>query len=90
MPNYVLSKGATPMNQHFEITMFTSKFCMDFAVQNPFKVWSTQPDTTRYQFFIQFALKKQCTAKSTQAFESMLHAEPYTLEKSYTFKDKCS
>jgi len=26
MPNYVLSKAATPMKSHFEIKMFTSKF----------------------------------------------------------------
>jgi len=44
MPNYGLSKAATPINSHFERAMFTSKFFTDFAMQTPFKVWSTQPD----------------------------------------------
>ena len=67
MPNYVLSKDGTPINQHFEIAMFTAKFCVDFAMQNPFKVWSTRPDMSRYQLNEHFTLKVQCTAKSTQA-----------------------
>ena len=31
-------KVATPMNSHIERPMFTCKFCVDFAMQNPFKV----------------------------------------------------
>ena len=78
MPNYVLSKAATPMNSHFEITIFTSKFFADFAIQNPFKLQSTQPDTTQYQFIEHFALKKQCKAKSMQAFSKYsVHWMPY-------------
>ena len=38
MPNYVLSKAATPMSSHFERALFTSKFFADFVMQNPFKV----------------------------------------------------
>ena len=30
--------------------MFTSKSYADFAMQDPFKARSTQPDTARYQF----------------------------------------
>ena len=59
MPNYVLSKAATPMNSHFERTMFTSKFFADFAMQNLSKyLWSKQPDTSWYQFVAHFASNK--------------------------------
>ena len=91
MPKYILSKATPPLNSHFERTMFTSKFFADFAMQNPFKVRSTQPDMSCYPFFAHFAFKKLCTAKSTQAIDvnqSTLHDKPYTLEKSRTFKDK--
>ena len=83
------------MKQHFEITMFTSKFCADFAMQNPFKARSAQPDMTRYQFIAHFALKnderqnRRKLLMQTSIFQSMLHAKPYTSEKSCTFKDKC-
>jgi len=85
MSNYVLSKGATPMNKHFEITMFTTKFCADFAIQNPYKVRSRQTDMTWYQFFAHFALKKQSMTKlarhkllmQTSIFQSTLHGKPY-------------
>jgi len=96
MPNYVLSKGATPMNQQFEITMFTSKFCVDSAMQNSFKVQSIQLDMTRYQFFSHFALKNdahqnQCKLlMQTSIFQSTLHAKPFTLEQSCALKDKCA
>jgi len=73
MPNYVLSKAATPMNSHFERAMFTSTFFVDFAMQNPFNVWSTQQNTSLYQFFAHFALKKLCTAKSTLAIDVNQH-----------------
>ena len=58
MPDYVLSKAATQMNSHFERTMFTLKFCVDFAMQTPFKVRSTHPDMSRYQFIEHFTLKE--------------------------------
>ena len=96
MPNYVSPKAATPMNSHFLRTMFTSKFCADFAMQNPLKVQSTHPGTSWYQFIEHFTLKEQCMAKSTPAFDetpnfqSTLHGKLNTLEKSCTFKDKCS
>jgi len=45
MPNYVLSKGATPMNHHFEITMFTSKFVRGFCHAKPFQ---SMEHTARY------------------------------------------
>ena len=58
MPNYIFAKAATPMNSHFERTLFIYKFCADFAMQNPFKVQSTQPDTAWYQFIKHFPLKE--------------------------------
>ena len=77
MPNYVLSKAATPMNSHFERTMVTSKFCANFAMQNPFKVQSTHPDKSWYQFIQHFTLKEGCTAKSTPAFDENLQFSNY-------------
>ena len=86
MPNYVLSKGATPMNQHFEIIMFTSKFCTDFAMQNHFKVRSTQPDTVQPSTnLLHIWLWKNDARQNqrkllmqTSIFQSMLYSEPYT------------
>ena len=57
------------MNQHFEITMFTYKFCADFGMQKSFKDQRTRPDTSRYQFFAHFPLKELCTAKSTPGID---------------------
>jgi len=36
MPNYIFAKGPTPMNSHFERTLFKSKFCADF-IAKPFQ-----------------------------------------------------
>ena len=58
MPNYVLSKAATPLNSYLERAMFTSKSTADNAMQNPFKVRSTQEETSRYQLFAHFTLKE--------------------------------
>ena len=63
MPNYVLLKDATPMNQHFEITMFTSKFCADLAMQKPFQ--STE-HTARYDPVLIY---------HTFCFEKMMHGK---------------
>jgi len=68
MPDYVLSKGATPMNQHFKITMFTSKFCTDFALQNPFKVRSTQLDTTLVPIYRTFCFGETMHGKMDASF----------------------
>ena len=69
MPNYVLSKAATPMNLQFERTKFTSKFCTDFGMQKSFKDRSTRPDISQYQFIEHFTLKERCMAKSIPAFD---------------------
>ena len=98
MSNFVLSKGATPMNQHFEITMLKSKFCADYAMQNHFKLRSTQPDTVQpgtnlLHIWLWKNDARQNQRKllmQTSIFQSTLHAKPYTLEKSCTFKDKCA
>ena len=58
MPNYIFAKAVTLMNPYLARTMFTSKSTADFAMQNPFKVWSTQEETSRYQFFAHFTLKE--------------------------------
>ena len=63
MPNIIISKGATPMNPDLERTMLTSKSYAHFAMQIPFKVRSTQEETSRYQFVAHFTLKELCTAK---------------------------
>ena len=70
MPNYIFAKAATLMNPYLERTMFTSKSTSNFAMQNPFKVLSTQEETSRYQFFAHFTLKELCMAKSTQALDA--------------------
>ena len=81
MPNYVLSKAATPMNSHFERTMFIYTFCMDFAMQDPLKLRSTHPDMSRCEFIEHFTLKERCMAKSTPDFmrtcnsQSTLHGK---------------
>ena len=54
------------MNSHFEGTLFISKFCADFTMQNPFKVQSTQPESSQYQFIEHFPLKEWCMAKSAK------------------------
>jgi len=96
MPFFVLSKCATPKNQHLERRMFTSKSYADLPMQNSFKNRSTQPDMARYIFIEQFTLKVWYTAKLTQAlictgnFPSTLHDELNSLEKSCTFQGKCS
>ena len=66
MPNYVLSKAATPLNPYLERAIITSKSTADIAMQNPVKVQSTQEETSRYQFFAHFTLKVCCKAKSSQ------------------------
>ena len=58
MPNFIISKDATPMNTYLERTMFTSISATDFAMQNPFKVRSTQEERLWYQFFAHFTLKE--------------------------------
>ena len=68
IPNYVLSKCATPMNKHLKSTMSTSKSYAAFAMQKSFKDQSTPPDMARCQFFEHFTLKVLCMAKYTQAF----------------------
>jgi len=70
MPNITISKGATPLNPNLERTMFTSKSTAYFAMQNPFKVRSTQEETSRYQFFANFTLKELCMAKLKQALDA--------------------
>ena len=70
--------SASLMNSHFERTMLTSKFFADFARQTPLKVQTTQPDRSQYQFLAHFALKKLCTAKSTQAVDANQHLSKYT------------
>ena len=70
MPNYIFAKAATPMNPYLERIMFTSKSTTNFAMQNPFKVRSTQEEPSRYQFFAHFTLKELCMAKSTQALDA--------------------
>jgi len=56
MPNYVLSKGATPMNPHLERTMFTSKsyarFCYEKNISKPGAHSEIWPG--RYQFIKHF------------------------------------
>ena len=65
-------------------------------MQNPFKVRSTQPDTTWYQFFAHFTLKNDVWQNlrkllmRTSIFQSTLHAKPYTLKEPCTFKEKCA
>ena len=86
MTNYVLSKAATPMNSHFERTMFTSKFCMDFAMQNPYKVRSTHLDMSRYQFIQNFTLEVHSTAKSMQAFDANQQLSKYAARRTQYFK----
>jgi len=68
MPNYVLSKAATPMSSHFETPMFRSKSSADFAIQNPFKVLSTQPDTSQYPFIKHFTFKSTMHCKIYDSF----------------------
>ena len=60
--NYVpISKGITPLNPYLKRTMFTSKSTADFAMQTPFKVRSTQEDTSwygTYHFIAHLTLKE--------------------------------
>jgi len=58
------------MNPYLERTMFTTKSKADFAMQNPFKVRSTQEETSWSQFFAHFTFKELCTAKLTQALDA--------------------
>jgi len=58
------------MNPFLERTMLTSKSTADFAMQNPFKVQSTQEENSLYQFFAHFTLKELCMAKLTQALDA--------------------
>jgi hypothetical protein len=65
------------MNSHFERAKFTAKLFADFAMQNPLHRQSTEPYMPWFQFLAHFALKKQCTAKSTQAIDVNQHLSKY-------------
>jgi len=77
MPNFVLSKCATPMNSPLERIMYTSNSYADFVMQKSFKGRNTQPGTVRCQFIEHFSLKVQSSAKSTQAFDANRHLSKY-------------
>ena len=87
MPNYVLSKAATPMNSHFERTLFTSKFCMDKTPSKYGAHFQIHPGTNLsnnvWQNLRQLLMR-------TLNFQSMLHGKLNTLEeKSCTFVKRC-
>ena len=67
--------------------MFTSKSTADFAMQNPFKVWSAQEEMSRYQFFALFTLKELCMAKSTQALDANRPLSKYAARQTQFFEE---
>ena len=85
MPNYIFAKAATPMNPYLERTVFTSKSTADFAMQNLFKVWSTQEEMPRYQFFAHFTLKELCTPKLIQALDANQPVSNYAARQTQFF-----
>ena len=86
MPNLALSKCATPMNQHLESRVFTSKSSADLSIQNTFKAWSTQPDMARYQYIEHFILNEWRTEKSTQTYDESPQLSKYAARQTLYFE----
>jgi len=95
MPNSELSKVASPMNSHFERTMFSSKFCADLPCKTLWKYRAhiqIRPGTNLSNILLWKNNIRQNLLQlliRTCKFQSTLHGKLNTLEKSWTFKDKC-
>ena len=77
MPNFALSKWATPMKLPLERIMCTNNSYADFVMQKSFKDRNIQPDMVRCQFIEHFSWNLQFSAKLTQAFDANRHLSKY-------------